>query len=899
MKSQGKTLDRVIKTGNKWIYFFEEGNAKMRNLLGGKGANLAEMTSLEFPVPPGFTITTEVCTEYNIGGKQLPLGLAHEIEGSVKKLEEKTGKQFGNPKNPLLVSVRSGAPVSMPGMMDTILNLGLNDITAKGLAQLTNDERFALDCYRRFISMFCGVVLNIPKKTFEERLEKTKEAKGVKEDRELQTPDLRELVAQFKHICQEKTGKPFPEDPTEQLLLAIKAVFDSWDTPRAITFRKEKKISDSMGTAVNVQCMVFGNFGDDSGSGVAFSRNPMTGDNEVHGDFLPNAQGEDVVAGIRTPIHLDILKETNSKVYEEFVKNAKKLESHFKELQDIEFTVERGKVYFLQTRSGIPTSTADAVIKILCDMVREGMLSKEEALIKIEAAKVDELLHPRIDPKAEVNIIAKGMSASTGAASGEIVFDADKAENIAVKEGRKVILVRPETNPDDMHGIVNAEGVLTSRGGKTSHAALVARQWGKPCIVGCESLKIDLEKRYMTVNNLIIREGEIITLNATEGEIILGKAPMIPPKDIEGDFELFLSWADDIRKLGVFANADTPLDAIRARKFGATGIGLCRTEHMFMQEERLPIMQGMIMAKTQEERKIKLAQLLPFQRDDFKGILKAMEGYPVTIRLLDPPLHEFLPKLEELLVEVTTFRIKGNNEKELKDKEEQLKRVEELHEQNPMLGLRMCRLGIMYPEIYEMQVRAIFEAACELTKTGCNVYPEVMIPGVGTTEEMVFTESLVRRVASSVLKEKQAKIPYKVGTMIELPRACVVADKIANNAEFFSFGTNDLTQTVFGYSRDDAERAFIPPYQQQGILKDNPFNTLDIEGVGEFMRLAVIKGRQTTKGLKIGICGEHGGDPASVEFCHDLGLTYVSCSPFRVPVARLAAAHAVIRGNVK
>lgn len=904
MKGQEKTLDRTVvkikegnKALNKRIYFFEEGNASMEKLLGGKGANLAEMTSLGFLVPPGFTITTEVCEEYNNHGRELPPGLTKEMEEAMHILEKKSGKQFSNPQNPLLVSVRSGAPISMPGMMDTILNLGLNDFTAKGLAQLTNDERFALDCYRRFISMFSNVVLEIPKKAFEELLTAMKEVKQVKEDRELKAPDLRELVSKYKSLCQEKTGKPFPQDPTEQLLLAIKAVFGSWNTPRAITFRKEQKISNDMGTAVNVQCMVFGNFGNDSGSGVAFSRNPITGENEVCGEFLPNAQGEDVVAGIRTPINLSELKNSYPKVHNEFVGQAKKLELHFKDPQDIEFTVEHEKVYFLQTRSAVKTSSTEAVIKVVCDMVKEKLITKEDALIKVEASRVDELLHPRIDPNATLNIIAKGMSASTGAAVGEVVFDADKAELLAIEEGRKVILVRPETNPDDMHGIVKAQGVLTTRGGKTSHAALVARQWGKPCIVGCEVLKIDLEKRYMSVGNLIIREGEVISLNATKGEVILGAAPMIPPKEISGDFELFLSWADEIRTMGVFANADTPIDAARARKFGATGIGLCRTEHMFMQEERLPIMQDMIMAKTSEERKAKLAQLLPFQRDDFKAILLAMEGFPVTIRLLDPPLHEFLPKYEELLVEVTQLRMKGGNEKELKEKEEKLKRTEELQEVNPMLGLRVCRLGVSYPEIYEMQVRAIFEAAGELIKEGRKVYPEVMIPGVGTREEMKFTKELAYRVAETVIKEKQVKVPYKIGTMIELPRACVVADAIADDAEFFSFGTNDLTQTTFGYSRDDAERTFIPIYQQIGILKENPFHTLDIEGVGELMRLAVNKGRKTKKDLKIGICGEHGGDPASIAFCQELSLTYVSCSPFRVPVARLAAAQAVIKAE--
>jgi len=874
----------------KYVYLFEEGQADMKSLLGGKGANLAEMTRIGLPVPPGFTITTEACKEYYRLGKEFPPNMMEDALLALRVVEEKTGKSFGDKDNPLLVSVRSGAPISMPGMMDTILNLGLNDVTVEGLASLTGDERFALDCYRRFIQMFCNVVLGIDHAVFDAVMEKYKKRHGLIFDYEIPADGLRSVIAEYKGLVVKEAGREFPQDVYEQLQMAIKAVFESWNNQRAIVYRKLNKIPDDLGTAVNVQAMAFGNMGSDSGTGVAFTRNPSTGERELYGEFLVNAQGEDVVAGIRTPTLISKLKDELPQVYEQFTQVCQTLESHYRDMQDIEFTVEKGKLYMLQTRSG--KRTAAAAIKVAVDMVREGLITREEALLRVDANQINQLLHRQIDSKAELNVIAKGLPASPGAASGKVVFDADEAEKLG-NEGERVILVRSETTPDDIHGIVKAQGVLTSRGGMTSHAAVVARGMGKPCVCGCEAIKIDPDGHEFTVGDMVVKKGDIISIDGATGNVILGEVPMIEPT-LSEEFETLLKWADDVRRIGVRANADTPEDAAKAREFGAEGIGLCRTEHMFMAQDRLPIVQEMILADTEEARKKALAKLLPMQRGDFYGILKAMAGLPVTIRLLDPPLHEFLPGAEELLTEIAEMNARGQNNAVLAEKRSLLKKVYALREFNPMLGHRGCRLGITYPEIYRMQARAIFEAVVKLKKEGIEVLPEVEIPLVMDSSELALLKHEVLEVYEEVKAETGIEFEFTVGTMIELPRACVVAEEIAAEADFFSFGTNDLTQTTLGFSRDDAEGKFIPIYLEKKLLKDNPFAVLDRKGVGSLMVMAIEKGRSVNSGLLIGICGEHGGEPSSVEFCHQIGLDYVSCSPYRVPVARLAAAQAAV-----
>lgn len=877
--------------GKKFVYLFNEGRADMKELLGGKGANLAEMTRIGLPVPHGFTITTEACNLYFQQGRQLSKELEKEIFENLEILERQTGKVFGDKRNPLLVSVRSGAVISMPGMMDTILNLGLNDDTIHGLIEGTNNPRFAWDCYRRFIQMFGEIVMKVHSYQFELILEEVKKEHGYKYDTELTAADLRDIVEMYKRLIRRETKNEFPQEPKEQLLMAIKAVFDSWDNQRARVYRKVHKIPDDLGTAVNIQSMVFGNMGNDSGTGVAFTRNPSTGEKALYGEFLVNAQGEDVVAGIRTPLPIKELEEKMPEIFDEFKKVCKILENHYRDMQDIEFTIEKGKLYLLQTRTG--KRTASAAVKIAVEMVREGLISIQEAIMRVEPSQMEQLLHRRIDSGIKTEIIAKGLPASPGAASGKVVFDADEAEKMG-QNGEKVILVRTETTPDDIHGIINSQGVLTSRGGMTSHAAVVARGMGKPCVCGCEELKIDMDKEELSTRGLLIKKGDIITIDGSTGNVIMGKVKMLDP-DLSPEFQQLLQWADEIRHLGVRANADNPEDAARAREFGAQGIGLCRTEHMFMGPDRLPVVQEMILAETEEERKNALDKILPLQQGDFEGIFRAMEGLPVTIRLLDPPLHEFLPNIEELLVEITELKIRGNDPKKLEQKERLLKKVKNLSEFNPMLGHRGCRLGIVFPEIYEMQARAIFQAAAKLIIEGIEVIPEVMIPLVGHYEELRIMRELVEDTAEKVMKEMKIKIEYKVGTMIEIPRACVTAHEIAQYADFFSFGTNDLTQTTFGFSRDDAEGKFLHHYLSKKILAENPFVTLDQKGVGALIQTAVDLGRGTKPNLKVGICGEHGGDPGSIEFLNKSGLDYVSCSPFRVPIARLASAQAVLK----
>lgn len=874
----------------KYVYKFDEGRATMKNLLGGKGANLAEMQHIGLPVPPGFTVTTEACARYYKEGGKIPEEILEQVFEALKDLEETTGKKFGSPENPLLVSVRSGAPISMPGMMDTILNLGLNDTTVEGLARSTGDPRFAYDCYRRFIQMFGDVVLNVEHGKFEEIISAVKSKRGLKYDTELTAQDWQEVVESYKNLIVKEAGREFPQDPKEQLVMAIDAVFRSWNNQRAIVYRKINKIPDDLGTAVNVQAMVFGNMGEDSGTGVAFTRNPSTGEKAIYGEFLLNAQGEDVVAGIRTPKSIKELETLMPDVYDQFKNVCSLLERHYRDMQDIEFTVEKGKLYLLQTRSG--KRTAEAAVKIAVDMVKEGLISKEEAVLRVSPEHVSSLLHRRIDPNAKVEVIAKGLPASPGAASGQVVFSPDEAETLG-QQGYKVILVRTETTPDDIHGIVMAQGVLTSRGGMTSHAAVVARGMGKPCVCGCEALSIDYKNEEFRVGDIVVKKGDLISIDGSTGKVILGEVPMIDPA-LSEEFRELLEWADEIRRLSVRANADTPQDAKLARDFGAEGIGLCRTEHMFMGQDRLPIVQEMIMATTREEREKALEKLLVFQRQDFEGILEAMHDLPVTIRLLDPPLHEFLPDADELKEEIAQLKAKGDMDG-VKAKEEMLKKVNALKEFNPMLGFRGCRLGILYPEIYEMQVRAIFLAACNLAKKGVKVLPEVEIPLVGNVNELKLMRELVEKVASEVMEKEGVKVEYSIGTMIEVPRACVTADEIAEQADFFSFGTNDLTQTTFGFSRDDAEAKFLPHYIDQKILPEDPFIVLDRKGVGTLMKTAVELGRNTKPDLTIGICGEHGGEPNSIEFCHEIGLDYVSCSPYRVPIARLAAAHAVLK----
>ncbi|MGI6406222.1 MAG: pyruvate, phosphate dikinase [Syntrophaceticus sp.] len=877
--------------GKKYVYLFDEGNGEMKDLLGGKGAGLAEMTKLGLPVPPGFTITTEACNEYDVTKKELPAGVEEQIKDALQSLEKKVGKTFGGSKNPLLLSVRSGAKVSMPGMMDTILNLGLNDQTVQVLAEATGNERFALDCYRRFIQMYGEIVLNVEFNRFEDALEKNKRRYRVEYDHELQAEHLKKVLDEYKEIIKSSTGSEFPQEPMEQLNKAVMAVFESWNNPRARVYRKVNKIPDDLGTAVNVQAMVFGNTGKNSGTGVAFTRDPATGENVIFGEYLINAQGEDVVAGIRTPQPISKLQEEMPEAFEQFKNTCSLLEKHYRDLQDIEFTIEQGKLYLLQTRSG--KRTAAASVKIAVDMVKEDLISKEEALLRVNPEQLNQVLHKRLDTKIQFDVLAKGLPASPGAASGYVVFDANEAERCG-QNGDKVILVRMETTPDDIHGLIMAQGVLTSRGGMTSHAAVVARGMGKPCVCGCEALNIDYKAKKMTVGELEIKEGDLITIDGSTGQVILGDIPLIAPEMGE-ELRLLLQWSDEIRRLGVFTNADTPEDAQRARDFGAQGVGLCRTEHMFMAQERLPIVQTMIMAKTQQERDGALEKLLPMQQRDFYGILKAMDGLPTIIRLLDPPLHEFLPNIEDLSLKITKLKLTDGDADEISSLERLLTKARALQELNPMLGHRGCRLGITTPEIYAMQVQAIVQATVQLKQEGLNPHPEIMIPLVMSQQELAILRELCLDVIGQVEEEAGLKLEIPIGTMIELPRACLLADEIAEHADFFSFGTNDLTQTTFGFSRDDAEGKFIPQYIEKKILPDNPFAVLDRDGVGKLVKLGVDLGRKANPELQIGICGEHGGDPSSVEFCHSAGLDYVSCSPYRVPIARLAAAQAVLR----
>ncbi|MGI6469564.1 MAG: pyruvate, phosphate dikinase [Syntrophomonadaceae bacterium] len=880
-------------SGKKYIYLFEEGNSDMRMILGGKGANLAEMTRIGLPVPPGFTITAEACNEYIAAGEQFPPGLLEATALAMKTLEEKTGKVFGSREKPLLVSVRSGAAVSMPGMMDTILNLGLNDQTVQGLAALTGDMRFAYDCYRRFIQMFSNVVLNVEHHLFDNIVERYKRKLSLIFDYEIPAAELQSIIDDYKTLVKTEKGFDFPQDVNEQLAWAIEAVFKSWNNQRAIVYRRLNKIPDSLGTAVNVQSMAFGNMGLDCGTGVAFTRNPSTGERELYGEFLVNAQGEDVVAGIRTPMPIAKLKDELPGVYQQFVDTCMKLERHYRDMQDIEFTVEKGKLYMLQTRNG--KRTAKASVKVAVDMVNEGLISIEEALLRVDAEQINQLLHRQIDSSFKVQPIATGLPASPGAASGKVLFDADQAQKQG-EAGEKVVLVRSETTPDDIHGIIFAQGILTSRGGMTSHAAVVARGMGKPCVCGCEAIKIDADKGYFTVNGLTVKEGDIITIDGATGNVMLGEVPMIEPT-LSEEFETLLTWADERKRLAVRANADTPEDAAKARQFGAAGIGLCRTEHMFMAADRLPVVQEMIMSENLADREKALLKLLPFQRGDFYGIFKAMSPYPVTVRLLDPPLHEFLPDREALLMEIMEMKHQGITDGRLLDKEDLLKKIHSLSESNPMLGHRGCRLGLTYPEIYRMQVRAIFEAMVLLKKEGISLCVEIEIPLVIDQAELSILKEEIAAVHREVSQEAGMELEYLLGTMLELPRACVMADELAVDAEFFSFGTNDLTQTTLGFSRDDAEGKFIPIYLEKKILKDNPFAVLDRKGVGTLMRMAVEKARKVRPDILLGICGEHGGEPSSVEFCHIIGLDYVSCSPYRIPVARLAAAQAAIKNQ--
>ena len=869
----------------KYIYDFSEGSADMRTLLGGKGANLAQMWKIGLPVPPGFIITTEACHKY-WEEKDFIAGIWDDVEAAVARVEKLAGKKFGSSENPLLVSVRSGAPVSMPGMMDTILNLGLNDDTVAALAKSAGDERFAYDSYRRFIQMFSDVVLEVDLEKFEERLAQARENAGVKEDYKIPAEELKKLVVDYKKIVEE-AGCAFPTDPWVQLRLAIDAVFRSWNTPRAITYRKINNIPAEYGTAVNIVTMVFGNLGDDCGTGVCFTRSPSNGENKLFGEYLINAQGEDVVAGIRTPVPIASLEKAMPEVYKEFHRIAKLLETHYRDAQDIEFTVERGKLYILQTRNG--KRTASAAVRIAMDMLHEGLIDAETAVSRVAPEQVEQLLHPQLDPKAKRDVIVKGLPASPGAAVGKVVFDADEAAERGGK-GEAVILVRPETTPDDIHGLFAAQGVLTSHGGMTSHAAVVARGLGKPCVSGAESVKIDLVAGTVSVGGVTVKKDDFLTLDGTNGDVILGKIELIEPQ-FDENFRELLEDADKISNMQVWANADTPEDARRARSFGAKGIGLCRTEHMFMAAERLPVMQEMVVATTTEERVAQLKKLEVMQEEDFLGIFEAMEGLPVTVRLLDPPLHEFLPKIPELTKALEGLAPESAEAKKINAT---IARARELHEQNPMLGFRGCRLGMIFPEIYEMQARAIFNAACKLTKKGLRIIPDIMIPLVGTQEEMKSMRKLVDETGAAVIKETGVKLEYMVGTMIELPRAALVADQLAEYAQFFSFGTNDLTQTTFGYSRDDAEGKFLGQYVEMGVFEENPFARLDRDGVGALMEIAVGKGRSVRPGIQLGICGEHGGNPSSIAFCNKLKLNYVSCSPFRVPVARLSAALAAL-----
>ena len=872
---------------NKYVYLFNEGDGSMKNLLGGKGANLSEMITLGIPVPQGFTVTTEACNKYYEDGKVIAQEVIDQIHTKISELEEITGKEFGSLTNPLLVSVRSGARASMPGMMDTVLNLGLNDEAVESMAKLTNNPRFAYDSYRRFIQMFSDVVMDVEKRLFENLIDELKDEKGVELDTDLTAEDLKILVSRYKDLYKKEVGTDFPQEPKIQLIESITAVFRSWNNPRAIVYRRLNNIPGEWGTAVNVQEMVFGNKGDTSGTGVVFSRDPSTGENKIYGEYLMNAQGEDVVAGIRTPLPISKLEEQDPVIYKQFTDIVNTLENHYKDMQDMEITIEEGKLYFLQTRNG--KRTAQAALKIAVDLVESGMLNKEQAILKVEPGQLDSLLHPNFDQNAikKATVIGNGLPASPGAAYGKISFTAEEAKNRHEK-GERVVLVRLETSPEDIEGMIAAEGILTVRGGMTSHAAVVARGMGKCCVAGCGELKVDESKKTLEVNGKVYTDEDFISIDGSTGNVYGEKIPTVTP-EISGHFETFMGWADEIRKLKVRTNADSPRDTKQGVEFGAEGIGLCRTEHMFFAEDRIMAVREMIVAKTVEQRRKALDKILPMQREDFVGIYEALEGKPATIRFLDPPLHEFLPHHDEEIEALA---------KDLDLTFEELKEtVEGLHEFNPMMGHRGCRLAVSYPEIAEMQTRAVIEAAIEVKTTkGFNIVPEIMIPLVGEVKEFKYVKDIVVATAKEVMDEKGVELEYIVGTMIEIPRACLTADEIANEADFFSFGTNDLTQMTFGFSRDDAAK-FLKDYYEAKIYEQDPFARIDQTGVGELVKIAVEKGRLTKSNIKLGICGEHGGDPSSVEFCHNLGLDYVSCSPFRVPLARLAAAQAQVRNK--
>jgi pyruvate,orthophosphate dikinase len=924
-------------TEKKWVYLFHEINQAIdavdgdwelvRGLLGGKGANLADMTRIGVPVPPGFSVTTEACNAYQVN-KEFPAGLWDQILSSMKDVEKSTGKVFGGTENPLLVSCRSGAKFSMPGMMDTVLNIGLNDETAQAMVKLTENERFVYDSYRRLVQMFGSVVLGISDEAFEKVFDGFKTDKGIVADTDLSTDDLKFLTEEFKKVVRRERGSDFPQDPYEQMKLATEAVFKSWMGKRAVDYRRATDIPDNLGTAVNIQTMVFGNMGWDSGTGVAFTRNPATGESKLYGDYLLNAQGEDVVAGIRNTEPIQHMAETLPEAYKQFIEIVNKLENHYQDMQDVEFTIERGKLWMLQTRNG--KRTASSAVKIAVDMVDEKLIDKRTAVMRVTPEQVDTLLHPQFNlenkkaAKDSGRFFCSGVNASPGAAVGQVYFDADTTERMAKEENQQTIMVRPFTKPDDVHGMLAAQGILTSEGGATSHAAVVARQFGVPCVVGASAVKIDLDRRVMNVGEVVVKEGEWVSVDGTTGEVYLGKLEKFAPSlDEQTELLKLLDWADEVCAtpgmragegpgfptvgLQVWANADYPNDAQRARQYGAKGIGLCRTEHMFFEQERLPSVQKMILAKTSEERIEALNELLPYQRKDFEGLFTAMDGLPVIIRLIDPPLHEFLPTAEDLQDQIITKRVEGladyllgkGESKSIQELDKLLHAVEAMHESNPMMGLRGVRLSIVMPEIVEMQVRAIMEAAANVALKGLNPKPEVMIPLTGHVNELNVIQPRLEAIAKEVMEDKKINFYYKFGTMLEIPRAAVTADEIAEVAEFFSFGTNDLTQMTFGYSRDDAERSFLLKYVEDGILPKNPFQTIDREGVGDLMRTAVMKGRKVRPELEVGICGEHGGDPSSIEFCHLIGQNYVSCSPFRVPVARLAAAHAAIKHQPK
>ena len=889
----------------KYVYSFgsgkAEGSSLMRNLLGGKGCELAEMTNLGIPVPPGFTITTQAWARYQRGGRRLPEGLWEQTQAGLDKLEHDAGLGFGDPRRPLLVSVRSGARVSMPGMMETVLNLGLNDATVEGLAARSNNDRFAWDCYRRFITMFGTVVLGIRREAFDEHLEALKTRLGVTTDPDVPADDLRQLTQTYKELVSARTGKAFPQEPKEQLRLAIKAVLDSWFAKKATEYRRINDIPADWGTAVTVMAMVFGNLGETSGTGVGFTRDPRTGERHFYAEFLANAQGEDVVAGIRTPDRIEALRERMPRIYDELLAIAERLERHYKDMQDIEFTIQEGTLYLLQTRSG--KRAARAAVRVVVDLVRETVIDQHTALLRVPPREIGKLFRPGLDPAdkeralGEGRLLARGLPAAPGGAVGHVVFDADRAVELA-RDGQQVILVRPETSPEDVAGMYAAEGIVTARGGRTSHAAVVAVGMGKSCVVGASDVVVHEDRRVFEAGGRIIREGDQISIDGDTGEVIIDPVKLLLP-DLSDEVEEFLSWADKYRSLGVRANADTPEDARRARRFGAEGIGLCRTEHMFFKPDRIPIVRDMIMAGDAATRRAAVAKLLPFQRDDFSGIFQAMDGLPVTIRLLDPPLHEFLTtakEYREMIEERARLDALGVNPERQRALEEKIAKIESLREANPMLGHRGCRLGISYPEIYGMQVRAIMEAACIVREQGVQVAPEIMIPLTGTVGEMRLTYENTKKVADGVLAEMGVPVKYLIGTMIELPRAALIADQIARDAEFFSFGTNDLTQMTFGYSRDDVAK-FLPDYLQKGLLPHDPFSVLDQEGVGELIRIGIERGRRTRPDLKVGICGEHGGEPSSVEFCHRVNMTYVSCSPFMIPIARLSAAQARIKAR--